>query len=643
MKARTPIYVVITVLAVGVAFWLGRASGSHRHATPAADTAESEAATPTLWTCPMHPEVRLPDKVPCPKCGMELVPVDPNAKDPGPRRIALSPSAVALARIETAPAERRFVSMPLRVVGKVAFDETRVRTIASRVAGRLERLFVDYTGISVKEGDHLVSLYSADLLTAQQELIEAKKRFDRTPDDVSEFIADSNRRGYESAREKLLLWGLAEDQVDAITQRGTAEDRMLIRSPTEGVVIDKPLHEGDYVAEGTPIYRIADLDRVWVLLDVYEQDLPWIRYGQSVAITAEGVPGRVLEGWVSFVSPVLDEKTRTVRVRVNVDNRARQLKPGMFVRAVVSARLGIGGAVLEPRLAGKWISPMHPEIVKDEPGTCDVCGMDLVPAESLGYLAEGSAEKPLVVPASAVLVTGTRGVVYVEVPYEAEPTYEGREVVLGPRAGDWYVIRDGLEENERVVVNGAFRVDSSMQILAKPSMMSVRPERETFHGPEFAAFRNALEPLYVAYLELQVALGEDDFERGLTSIAELGARVEEVEADTLPRRALERWSEESQILRTETEAGVRVATIAELRERFHPIPRSVLALERIFGHAADTKRYEAFCPMAFDDRGASWMQGDARILNPYFGAEMLRCGEVQREFEPVDGTSEDGK
>ncbi len=209
-------------------------------------------------------------------------------------------------------------------------------------------------------------------------------------------------------------------------------------------------------------------------LDAYESDLAWLRYGQEVEFSTEAYPGEVFKGRVAFIDPVLNEATRTVKVRVNVSNEDGRLKPEMFVRAIVRSKIASGGRVLDASLAGKWISPMHPEIVKDEPGNCDVCGMPLVRAETLGYVTAEPSDtaKPLVIPVSAALLTGTRAIVYVQVPTAEEPTYEGREIVLGPRAGDYYLVRSGLNEGELVVTNGNFKLDSALQISAKPSMMT---------------------------------------------------------------------------------------------------------------------------------------------------------------------------
>jgi Cu(I)/Ag(I) efflux system membrane fusion protein len=237
-------------------------------------------------------------------------------------------------------------------------------------------------------------------------------------------------------------------------------------------VIHKNAQEGAYVKTGDRIYTVADLSRVWVKLDAYESDLPWLRYGQMVTFTTEAWPGETFKGTIAFTDPVLNTATRTVNVRVNVANPELKMKPGMFVRAVAHPLIAEDGKVTNPSLAGKWICPMHPEVVKDQSDDCDICGMPLVTAEELGYVASDTATAPLVIPATAPLITGTRAVVYVEIPDQEKPTYEGREIMLGPKAGGFYIVHHGLKEGERVVTQGAFKLDAELQIRAKPSMMS---------------------------------------------------------------------------------------------------------------------------------------------------------------------------
>jgi len=282
----------------------------------------------------------------------------------------------------------------------------------------------------------------------------------------------------EAAREKLRLLGLDDEQIKNIESIGAPQTHITINSPMSGIVIHKNATEGMYVDTGTPIYRVADLSRLWVKLDAYESDLPWIRYGQEVEFTTQAYPGQVFKGTISFIDPVLNDKTRTVKVRVNVDNSEGKLKPQMFVKAVVRSTVAAGGKVMAAEMAGKWICPMHPDVVKAKAGTCDICGMDLVTTESLGFIkTETPGKAPLVIPASAPLITGKRAVVYVRLPNRKKPTYEGREIVLGPRAGDFYLVESGLQEGEIVVTNGNFKIDSAMQIQAKPSMMNPQGQK----------------------------------------------------------------------------------------------------------------------------------------------------------------------
>ena len=246
----------------------------------------------------------------------------------------------------------------------------------------------------------------------------------------------------ESARQKLSLWGLTSEQIRRIETERTPSDHLTIYAPESGVVVKRHIGQGAYVQTGERIYTTADLSHLWLKLEVYESDLPWIQYGQSVEFRAEALPGERFAGRISFIDPLLDEKTRTVGVRVNVDNADGRLKPGMLVRAVVRSQTAANGNVANASLVGKWISPMHPEIVKEQAGLCDVCGMALVRTDSLGYVDQStdSLQAPLLLPASAPLLTGKRAIVYVAMSGKAGH-YEGREVELGPRAGDYYIVR----------------------------------------------------------------------------------------------------------------------------------------------------------------------------------------------------------
>ncbi len=466
-------WAIIVTLAFGVGY-LFRGGGATRHEMEHPHGEEASADI-EFWTCAMHPQIHLPGPGQCPLCGIDLVPVisDTGEQEVGPREIRISPAAVKLAEIQTAPVERKFVENEIRMVGKVEFDETRLSYITAWVPGRLDRLYVDYTGVSVTKGDHMVYLYSPELLAAQEELIQALVMVENLEDSDMSLIKDRAFNSVETIREKLRLWGLTAEQIRTIEQNEKPDDHLTIFAPVSGIVIHKNALEGMYVDFGTRIYTIADLTQIWVKLDAYESDLSWIRYGQDVEFETEAYPGEKFTGTIAFIDPVLNEKTRTVKIRVNVPNPDGRLKPGMFTRAIVRSKTTSSGKVVDANLADKWISPMHPEIIKDKPGFCDICGMALVSTKSLGYqfVEETAEHAPLVIPASAPLITGKRSVVYIKVPGK-QNVFEGREIVLGPRAGDYYLVREGLSEGELVVVNGNFKIDSAIQILAKPSMMN---------------------------------------------------------------------------------------------------------------------------------------------------------------------------
>ncbi|MCB9911139.1 MAG: efflux RND transporter periplasmic adaptor subunit [Planctomycetes bacterium] len=567
---------------------------------------------------------------------MDLVLRD-SAESEQPRQLSMSPAAKALARITTSPVERKKVIRLVRMVGKVDYNETAVRTISAWVPGRLERLFVDYTGLKVQKGDHLVQLYSPELYSAQEELLATRARMQSVAPDSSDFLTESNQRAYVGARQKLQLLGLTEAQVSELETRGEAEEYVDLTSPQSGVVIEKLLEEGTYVQTGTPIYRVADLSKLWVLLDAYEQDLVWLRYGQDVSLEVEALPGETFAGTVVFIDPIIHEHTRTAKVRVNVDNSDGRLKPGMFVRATVSAPMGSQGVIVGNELAGKWVSPMHPEVIHDEPGQCDVCGMDLVPAESLGLVPTETTGQPwpLVIPLSAVLATGKRAVVYVEVPDTERPTYEGREVQVGPRAGDSILVLSGLAEGERVVTHGAFRIDSSMQIQAKPSMMSM-PGDALRPGPgSAAAFRAQLAPWYGAYAKLQQALAGDDLEAAQQAVELASHALEEISATALDDAFRASWTAQQTGLREELRVAASAQSLEGVREAFAGLAKTTLDLVQTFGHNGAALLVEVHCPMAFDNRGADWLQVGEEVSNPYFGASMLRCGEVRGRFPGV--------
>ena len=596
----------------------------------------------------MHPSVRLKDpNAKCPICFMDLIPVMERGGAGMEMRLTLSESAKAMAQIETASVGRFFPSAETRLFGKLVYDETSVARISAYFPGRIDRLFVNYIGVSVQQGDHLAELYSPDLIASFEELRQAKKSFDQAGDSSS-FLRDTASQTLAASREKLRLFGLTQEQIAQVESGNYESDDLTIYAPIGGVVTHLAAREGDYLDTGDPIATVSNLSRLWLDLEVYESQLSMLRWGLPVTFTVEAHPGEVFEGRVSFIEPIVDERTRTAAVRVAVDNTDRRLKPGMFATAVVRAKIAADGAVISDELAGKWVSPMHPTVVKDSPGTCDVCGMDLVSAESLGIVGDSSqAVMPMVIPRTAVLFTGTRSVVYVQVPDQDEPTYEGRTIELGSRAGDYYTVRSGINEGDQVVVHGAFRIDSAMQILAKPSMMMPSGGASGSghnHGGGVAAmpqmnmsstvpdeFIESLHPVYTAYLDAQEQLANDDLGGFLDTAKALSTIVASVQVTGLFGEQLGAWKAAANKLRISSP----ITTMDEARSIFEQMSGAILDLQSRFGNPTGEMLYTAHCPMAFDFKGADWVQRGTEIKNPYYGSEMHRCGTIQEVHEPL--------
>jgi Cu(I)/Ag(I) efflux system membrane fusion protein len=437
---------------------------------------------------------------------------------------------------------------------------------------------------------------------------------------------------------------MTDEQLGELEKTGKAESRLTIYAPQGGTVIEKVAVEGNYVKAGDPIYRIAELSTVWLMLRLFPEDASRIRFGQRAEAVVQSLPGETLLGRVAFIDPTVDPKTRTVGVRVELLNESRRLRPGDYAEAQISLPIGPQGKVFDQDLAGKWISPMHPQIVRDEAGQCPICGMDLVPTARYGFTDEPIPQpKSVHVPRPAVLLAGGNSVVYVE----TKPGhFEIRPVTVGPILRNKIVILDGLKPGESVATAGNFLIDSQMQLAGKPSLID--PTRAiaktqqrkgplTFEEITVAAVPGEsgqkLEQLYRAYFDVQQKLAADQKPPEGPS-QELHAAAAELRSDEgLPksaRKLLEAIAEKSEHLHH--------LDLSAARKEFKPISQAVLTLATQIRSAGAKRRFtHFFCPMV-PGGGGDWLQPGGELLNPYFGSEMLRCGEKVQDL-PTQGSS----
>ena len=554
--------------------------------------------------------------------------------------VQIDPAQRRLAQIQTAPVERGAIEITLHSVGAIAIDESRQATIAAYIDGRLERLFADYTGVDIKEGDHLAVIYSPPLFAAQVEYLEARRSLTENNSGLAA-VRQAQQALVANTKQRLSELGMLDAQIAELEKSGQAQSRLTIYSPQAGTVVEKLAIEGKYVKAGDPIYRIAELSTVWLMLKLFPEDAAKVRFGQRVDASVQSLPGERWIGRVAFIDPVVDPKTRTVGVRVELLNEAGRLRPGDYAEAYIRLPVGPQGQAYDAHLAGKWISPMHPQIIRDEPGACPICGMDLVSTARFGY-ADQPVPQPesLSVPRSAVLLAGGQSVVYVE----TKPgRFEIRLVTLGPILHDKIVILSGLQVGEQVATAGNFLIDSQMQLAGKPSLIDSSKARAASTAgplrlsvqvtPIAGAAGEQLEQAYRAYFQVQAALAADKVPSAVAVQQLLAATQQLAQAPAI--------SAESQKRFAELASGVEHLHHLELpaaRQKFKLLSQQMLTLAaQLRGQGAKQPFLHFYCPMV-PQGGGDWMQTESTLVNPYFGSEMLHCGE-QIETLPVAGAA----
>ena len=414
-KIAIPLVVIILALAAGGGWYLWQ----QKHPGTAGE--QKAAQGKQLYTCSMHPFIIKDKPGACPICGMELIKKIDGAAGGGAQtaeqkqqadmlgHVSLSPTQRIMANVATVEAKQTTLSKEINAVGIVQFDQTRQAKVTAWIAGRIDRLHVDTVGAYVSRDKPVAEIYSPDLLATQQEYLLAIRSRDQLKNSPIAAISQNGEGLVASAKQRLMLFGVKESQIAELQKTGKPNIRLPIYTPLSGTVIEKMVQEGQYVNTGEVLFNIADLSKVWVEIDVFENEVPYVRVGQQVEIHSSAEHNVVSNGRISFVYPFHDPKTHTVKARVIMANPGQKLKPDMFINAIIRVPL----------------------------------------------------VKGIVVPVTAVIDTGKRQVVWVET---SPGMFEPRDVQVGERVEDKAQILSGLKAGDMVAVSGGYMIDSESQL-----------------------------------------------------------------------------------------------------------------------------------------------------------------------------------
>ncbi len=578
--------VFIVGLLFGWIFFHSSGITTHTSQELSGDESQNTESANQIWTCSMHPQIRMGQPGQCPICGMDLIPLTSMSSSDDsidPNEIVMTESAAKLAAIQTIIVTKGVPNKTVYLNGKVQADERSIAELTARFGGRIEKLFVNFTGQNVTKGEKLATIYSPGLVTAQRELLEA----------IS--YKESRPSLYIAAKGKLKLWDLTDEQISAIEEKGEPQIYFDVLSPITGTIAMRNVALGDYIKEGTALFKVIDLTRVWVLFDAYESDLPWIKLGDKLDFTVQALPGKRFSEKVTYIDPFINPKTRVAEVRVEVSNSKLTLKPEMFSSGLLESKI-----------------------------------------------AEASHE--ILVPKSSILWTGKRAVVYVKVQNRETPSFLYREVVLGPEAGAFYVISEGLEEGEEIAVNGVFKIDAASQLQGLPSMMN--PSGGAGSTPHDMSkmdmgvgqkimevpveidpsFKAQLTQVYTSYLKMKDAFVATDAKEASGAARDVSQAIKAVDMGLLKGDAHMVWMEQLETLEKSIDSIGNLSDIEKQRSEFARFNLTFYKSLKTFGLSNVTAYYQ-FCPMAFDNTGAYWFSDSEEIRNPYFGDVMLECGE----------------
>lgn len=544
-----------------------------------------EHATEEIYTCSMHPQIRQNEPGICPICEMDLIPLDQSAMtNDDPAVLQMSPAAVKLAQIETIevgnPAVATDREMTVKVDGVVELDERTIKSQVSHIPGIIEMLYITFEGQYVQKGQKIATLFSKDLFAISQELLTAIE-FDSRIGNLK-----------NAAVQKLRNWKIAEAQIGQIIQGKKPIDTIDIYADHSGYVLTRNLTQGDHIKEGESLYTVGSTARLWLNFNVFESDLAGVKKGNTIKFSSPSLAGQSFTSKITYIEPLLNAQTRTATVRAEINNINNTLKPGMLLT---------------------------------------------------GYISSNRAEnEDIIIPSSAVLWTGEKSVVYVQVEDSDIPTYEFREVTLSNQTSESAIISEGLDLGERIVVQGAFAIDAAAQLSNKASMMNrnieIKGIEKDMNPIDYSssigeAFHKNLSSLAGAYLIIKNAFVATDSIAAAAAASDLLEILNGIVLETENDAARDFWQKQKDAIASHTENISENVNMEYQRSQFYFLSQALIKVLGAFG-TNDHVYYVQHCPMARDNQGAEWLSSEEQIQNPYFGDKMMKCGKVTMTLSP---------
>ncbi|WP_283641936.1 efflux RND transporter periplasmic adaptor subunit [Croceibacter atlanticus] len=555
---KNVIYLIIAVLIGLFAGWLlfgTTSNSSSENKTSKEEKHSLEEHRSEIWTCSMHPQVRQQEPGDCPICGMDLIPAESSATGLAPNEFKMTENAMALANIQTTViGEMSSSNSSIELSGKIKANDDKAATQPAHFNGRVDQLYVTSVGETVRKGQAVAKIYSPELVAAQQELITAYR------------IKDAQPQLYNAVKNKFMNWMIPESQLTEVLKTGIPKPSFTIYAQVSGVVTELMVNKGSHVMDGQPIFKVANLSTVWAEFDAYETTIQDIKEGQDISVVVKAIPNKIFNAKVSFIDPILNTSTRTIRVRATLNNKEDLLKPGMFVTGTIKL--------------------------------------------------DTDNNTQITVPKSAVLWTGEQSLVYIKTT-ATSPTFIMRNVTLGRTVNDNYEIQSGLKIGDEVVTNGTFTVDAAAQLQGKQSMMNPTTGSDTMNKQLIDS--SYLNDVMIKYIVLKDALVNSDTKAAhqASNILLKSIRNTEELKDVSALKALE----------TTTQNFIKAETLAQQRSAFVGLSKNLIKISKGFS-SQNTTYYIQECPMANNNNGAQWLALEMGIKNPYFGEAMLDCGSV---------------